>query len=266
MREEVYAFHQYDRPERGVNMLMAGVSYCDSSYRIERSAYDHFVIEHVEDGEGMLETGGRAYEVGAGDTYFLYPGRAHRYYCREERWIKRWIVISGELAETMFRVYMREQPDVLYGFDIDRSMRQIIDLAKDRGISYEVMTDRVAVEVHRILIAAREYSVSKPRSVSASIRDYIDANLYRPLRLDELTQRFGYSKNHLINLFRESCGMTPYAYYEKQKMLVARELLVNTSTPIGEIAARLGFENPQYFSKCFKRYFDAAPSHVRRGR
>jgi len=267
MKEDIFVFTQYVRPEREVNVPMAGVSYCDAAYCIERSDYDSYVIEYTTDGEGVLEVDGQRYDIRAGDAYFLYKRKGHRYYCKKASWTKIWVVVSGEVAEALFHAYLKNKPDVLRGFQIRKNMEEIIALAGNKEITYEKMVNEIIVKVHEILISAKAFFEEKARSACIlpnSMKEYIDNNLSRALKLEELSRIFNYSRNHLINAFREEYGITPYAYYEKQRMLTAGELLKNTSVSVSEISEKLGFENPQCFSKRFKAYFNIAPTMFRR--
>lgn len=266
MKEDIYVFAQYVRPEREANVPIAGVSYCDATYCIERSDYDSYVIEYTVAGEGVLEVDGQKYDIHAGDTYFLYKRKGHRYYCKNNSWTKLWVVISGEVAEALFHAYLKSRPNVLHGFEIGKSMEAIIALAGNKTLSYEEMVDEIIVKVHEILISAKAFSEKEARSacvLSKSMKNYIDENLNKALKLEELSRIFNYSRNHLINVFREEYGITPYAYYEKQRMLMAGALLKNTSISVSDISGKLGFENPQCFSKRFKAYFKIAPTLFR---
>ena len=55
-------------------LRLAGVSYCDGSYRIERETADFSVVEYVERGTGTLEIDGEEFHPSAGDLYFLPEG------------------------------------------------------------------------------------------------------------------------------------------------------------------------------------------------
>lgn len=264
MYEDIYIFSQYIRPENPVNIPIAGVSYCDSSYKIERATYDHYVIEYTFEGEGVLETEGQSYHLCTNDTYFLYKGKAHKYYCKENHWKKMWVVLDGPLADALFDSYLSNRPHVLHGFDISRNMRNIIELIQNKELPYEEMVNQVAIIVHKILIDAKDFNRTASGPLHLSLKNYIDDNLYKPLRLEDLAAMFHYSPNHLINIFRDKYGVTPYVYYEKQRLLAARELLTNTSMSIKEISEKLGYDNPNYFSKCFKKHFEKSPAHLRR--
>lgn len=264
MHEDIYIFSQYTRSENPVNIPIAGISFCDSSYKIERAYYDHYVIEYTVDGEGILEVDGQYYNLNANDTYFLYKGRAHKYYCKDKSWEKLWVVLDGRLADVLFDSYLSTRPNVLHGFNIYRNMQNIMELIKNKELTYEEMVNQVTVIIHKILIAAKDFNKSHSSNLHLSVKNYIDDNLYRPFKLEQLSEIFHYSSNHIINVFREKYEITPYAYYEKQRMLIARELLVNTSMNVKEISAMLEYNNPQYFSKCFKKYFHISPIEFRR--
>lgn len=264
MHEEVYAFSQYVKPELPVNILMAGVSYCDNSYIVKRSNYDYFVVEYTFDGAGILEVDGQQYNIGTNDTYFLYKGKGHRYYCKENSWKKIWVVFSGELVEILFNMYLKTYPNVLHQFTIYGSLQKIIDLAKDPETSYEEMVNQSVIILHKILVLANGLYVTKSNNLPVAVKNYIDDNLNRPLDLKELSEVFHFSRNYIIDLFRKYFGYTPYVYYEKQRMDTAKELLINTSMSVRDVASRLGFDNQNYFSKCFKKQFDIAPSHFRK--
>ncbi|MBQ7010619.1 MAG: AraC family transcriptional regulator [Clostridia bacterium] len=266
MKEDIYIFSQYVRKDRPANVLMAGVSYCDSSYSISRSDYDAYVIEYTLEGHGILETDGKRYEINAGDIYFLYKGKPHRYYCRENSWTKIWIVLQGEIVQSLFGSYLKQQPAVLHGCDIYEPMQHIIEIAKNNELSYDTKADRIIIIAHQILIDLQR-NISPPtqeHSISEAVKQYIDNRLYQPLVLDAIAGELHYSKNHIINVFRNAYGYTPYAYYEKLRMQFAADLLNGSSQSISDISAKLGFDSPQYFSKRFKRHYGITPGNFRK--
>ena len=102
MHEDIYIFSQYQRENGEADVPMAGISFCDQSYFIERENYGHYVIEYTVEGEGVLEAGRKKWRICPKTTYFLYPGAGHRYYCPGGTWHKIWVVMTGKLAEALF--------------------------------------------------------------------------------------------------------------------------------------------------------------------
>jgi AraC-like DNA-binding protein len=266
MNEEIYLFDARS-PKREADVLMAGISYCDKTYCIERPSYDCYVIEYTVDGEGMLEVDDRIYNVCVGDVYFLYKGKAHKYYCKDKSWIKLWVVVYGELADSLFNIYLKDRPNIIHDLNVENHLREIINIVRNKDIPYDTMVDKVVLIVHKILQIARGrlgQRVSGGKRLSQEIRNYIDDNLRKPLSLDELSAIFYYSKNHIINIFRDEYKITPYVYYEKQRIMAAGQLLKNSDMTVCEVAREFGFENVQCFSKCFKKHFSVSPNMYRR--
>ncbi len=71
------------------------------------------------------------------------------------------------------------------------------------------------------------------------------------------------STGHLSRLCRQASGLGAAAYIEQKVMVEACRLLAFTQLPISEIGYRLGFADPSYFSKRFKRAQGQAPSEYR---
>lgn len=79
--------------------------------------------------------------------------------------------------------------------------------------------------------------------------------------LDEIIQL---SPNHFRLLFARYSGGSVSAHLLKLRMLEAMRLLRNTPLSIKEVAATVGFNDPLYFSRRFREYWDLPPTAVRR--
>ena len=76
-----------------------------------------------------------------------------------------------------------------------------------------------------------------------------------------LCNKFHFSKNHIINLFKRSYHMTPLAYANQVRLERAEYLLEVTSEPIEHIAAQCGFQNYSNFYKRFYRKTEFPPKN-----
>ena len=75
----------------------------------------------------------------------------------------------------------------------------------------------------------------------------------------------GLSEYHFIHLFREYTGFSPHAYVTRLRLDKAKDLMVSTTMNISEIAFAVGYANPLYFSRLFKRHTGLSPSRFRTG-
>ncbi len=81
---------------------------------------------------------------------------------------------------------------------------------------------------------------------------------------DTLAREIGLSTSHFRHLFRERTGTSFQKYLTSLRLELAREKLVSTQVPIGEIAEELGFVSAAHFSRVFSARFGASPSSMRK--
>lgn len=101
-------------------------------------------------------------------------------------------------------------------------------------------------------------------SVATEIANYIVKHCDQKITLPLLCQKFHFSKNHIINIFQKSYGMTPIAYFQLQRLQKAEDLMEMTSDTLESIAIKSGFNHYSYFYKLFMRKNSIAPEKWRK--
>jgi AraC-like DNA-binding protein len=96
------------------------------------------------------------------------------------------------------------------------------------------------------------------------VTQYIEQNLQRPLRLDELGAVLHVSPYHFAHLFKRRTGVSPHRFILLQRIERARILLAAPVVPIAAVARSVGFRTPSYFSATFRRITGVTPSGYRR--
>ncbi len=94
--------------------------------------------------------------------------------------------------------------------------------------------------------------------------NWLEENLDRPLSLDEVAARVGYSKWHLQRKFKETTGQVLGAYIRARRLSNAAMALRLTSKPLAAIALQYHFESQQSFNRAFKKQFLQTPALYRR--
>lgn len=89
--------------------------------------------------------------------------------------------------------------------------------------------------------------------------DYISANLHRTLQLDVIAGRICVSRRQLLRIMRSALDESLYAYMARQRMERAIMYMQTEEMTLAELAARVGYDNPQSFSKAFRKLFGISP-------
>ena len=247
------------------SVSLAGVSYCDGSYRIKRSRSDIACVEYVISGSGTVSCGSKKFTAKAGDSYLLPTGVDHDYYSSsDDPWVKIWFNAKGTLVESLLDVYdLRDS--LVYHCDTKKYINAIHETLINLELSTSEISDKCAVNFLRLiqLLAANKGEKYKKDSATL-IKEYLDKNVYKQITLSELAALISKSEAHTIRLFKSKYKLTPYNYLNSLKIRKAEELLINTRYSVKEIAFMLGFSDEHYFSGFFKEKTSKSPTDFRK--
>ena len=103
-----------------------------------------------------------------------------------------------------------------------------------------------------------------PNEAVTVIKEYIDSHYCENIKITMFAEKYFFSAEYLIRLFRGKYGFTIYEYVLKLRMERAKELLEDEDNKIIDIAERLGYADNHYFSKAFRTYYNISPSQYRK--
>lgn len=118
----------------------------------------------------------------------------------------------------------------------------------------------------KIDAACRSISQSKnDRSVStvALAQEYIRKNYRRDLTLDEVSREVHVSPYYFSKLFKDETGENFVEYLTKLRIAQAKRMLLDGSNSIKQVCLSVGYSDPSYFSRIFKRYEGVTPTEFR---
>ena len=253
MREMVYNLFGFVDERRPFNVLMAGISHCDGSYRVERKPENLYSFEYIYKGRGTLAIGGQVLDPKAGDVYLLKKGVPHCYWSDgEDPWVKIWICFNGKFAESLFSAYLDSDVYLIRGCDASASERD------------EKLMDEIARLALEVVLKLRHGNGVRRRTLPEQVKEWLDLHVEENVRLDQVCEHFHYSRNHLINQFRNQFQVTPYQYLKERKLEAAKRYLQESNLSIHEIATRLAYTDENYFHSCFKEATGITPGAFRK--
>ncbi len=135
------------------------------------------------------------------------------------------------------------------------------DLATE--IAEEFLVERIRGRNDRQRLPLRlQLGASQPKLAEAVA--FMEANIEELISLDEIASHVGLSRRQLERLFQKYLHCVPTRYYMRLRLMHARQLLLQTSMPIVEIAFASGFVSTPHFSKCYREFFGIPPRDERK--
>lgn len=275
-KESLITIAQDYRSDGHLYIGNAGTTMGTPVYSVTRSAdhihwRDQYVFEYVMSGKGHIECAGQRITVGAGDLYFLNRLHAHHYYAdQDDPFEKLWINVSGRLVNTLVELYGITAGVVVRHVDVETEFRGIhTALSAITPQNHdEVFADVARRLLHFIQILSRPEANLSPDPSAVDrieqIRRYIDDHGGYNVTLGELADHFCLNAAYLAQIFRDAYGVSPTQYIASRRIDAAKTMLLNASTPVGEIASILRFSSSQHFSTAFKAATGMTPGQFRR--
>ena len=101
-------------------------------------------------------------------------------------------------------------------------------------------------------------------ATTARILKYVTEHIDTPdLKIDDIADAMGMSRSVLYTKIKQQLGMTPIDFVRHVRIMRACELLKNTDESLSSVAFAVGFSDPKYFSKVFKRETGIVPTEYR---
>ena len=127
---------------------------------------------------------------------------------------------------------------------------------------YKNRTSQLFLKLIQFL-ADNKQTTGETTSDVEQIRLYIDCNITENIKLSDIAQKFSFSQEHIIRIFKKNYGITPHRYILESKIRLAMIMLKTTDMRIDEIAEKLNFSDSHHFSTQFKKLMGYKPSLYR---
>lgn len=127
----------------------------------------------------------------------------------------------------------------------------------------------ITMLLHQALFSNSQISADNaPSGLSPAmlrrVREYIEAEISGPIRLEDLASLVGLSQFYFCKAFKAETGFTPHQYVINTRVSKAKDLLVNTEDKITDIALAVGFSSHAHLSSTFKQLVSVSPSFYRK--
>ncbi len=254
---------------RDLYPLAAGYYPRAAGHSMRRRQHGDNLLAYCAEGSGTLRTDQGDWPVQAGDLILLPAGTSHSYAAdRQKPWSLYWVHYEGELAQqyteflglTQAVAPIGVQPRLLADFEALFALRGAG--LNERALVHTAAVLKAMLTDIAALVAAHD-NRSGSRIDLELIQQIMQRRLDRDLNLDVLAKAANLSKFHFVRKFKQLTGHAPIQHFIHLKMQHACQLLDATHEPIKLVANRLGYADPHYFSRLFKRVIGVSPQQYR---
>jgi len=231
---------------------------------------------HVIRGDMSLIMRRRRYDARAGDTLVVPPHTAHRDWFDPEKGLEVFMVFfrwkpareffSRVGNRTLLAMPAGRKREI--GRIVDRLRMDRADGEREAGL---VVRSRLATILMLMLREATERRRRPAKSSSGALRrrrrrqlinnakEYLRDHMRECVSLHQVARELRVSPYYLSHVFSEENEFSLFSYLTTLRMEKAKALLSEGRLNVSETAFAVGFANPNYFSKVFRRYFGRSP-------
>lgn len=271
MERSLYDGNRWDITDRvderflAVNSCGVHVSTAVRTVRMRGRADFHLL--YVESGELVACVRGNEERVHEGG-FVIYPPREAQDYWQNGG-VCYWVHFSGQnVAEILSAAGLsgifcfhggRAEPSIARRLErmlYEEALRQ-----PNRELMLAAELATVLAEIGRSM---QQGSLSCGDERLRSVVVHMNKHYHEEIDMDGYAGMCCLSKGRFNHLFRERVGVPPYAYILSLRLNRAAEQLLSSEKPVSQIAREVGFSDPLYFSRLFRKRNGASPEEFRR--
>ena len=232
-----------------------------------------FQLLYIASGKAHFHFNGNEQIVTAGHMVLYRPKEPQKYeYYGEDQTEVYWVHFTGKNVTNILRSYgITDDKRVFYcgsGLDYKNLFRSMIN---ELQMCRENYAEMLEMYLKQIFIMLQRYFTDSLKTDNAHIIEEIDkATLYfnehysEEISIEEYAQNNHFSVSWFIRNFKHCTGSTPMQYILSKRIYNAEILLQDSTYNVTEIAEIVGYENPLYFSRIFKKIKGLSPSEYRK--
>ncbi len=245
--------------------------------------HDFYIVLLITEGTGTHTIDFRNYPVKPGTSFFLSPGQVHSWELSEDT--KGHILFfSGSFYSAFFTqkklmslTFFRSNISIPF-MDLAANEREEL-LFYFKRINKEFQNPgwsshtQLASYTDLLLTNAFRYYLTKNREAIQPIKEHdlfqklemlIEAGFMDHREVGYYAQQMNISLKQVNSIAKKSVGKTVSNLIMDRVMLESKRLLTNSSLTVAEIAAKLKFDDPSYFSRLFKSKTFFTPEQFRK--
>ena len=144
-------------------------------------------------------------------------------------------------------------------------IRSIAKLNKKDNHSFSLQSESLLIQlINTILMSDDAIQKNSTQYKIRNVLVYLQENYSEDIDWHFLEEKFFLTNKTMTRKIKELTNMSPVNYLNRLRVLSARQKLRHSDDSITDISGGCGFNNSDYFSRCYKKYFGISPSEERK--
>lgn len=172
--------------------------------------------------------------------------------------------IDGYLTKPFSATYLKGRIEAVINYrkSLQQELLRNIHFEDETQTSHNTTVQNKTEEPQRITIGGSTISIQD--HTIKKVLKFVLENISDPdMKIDDIAQAMGMSRSVLYGKIKNAVGLTPIDFVRHIKIMKAIEMLRDTDETLTSIAFAVGFSDPKYFSKVFKKEMGIIPSEYR---
>ena len=239
-------------------------------FREREEGIAEYILIYCTDGKGVIEVDGHPYRIGAEEIFCIPRDRRHRYYAdKKDPWSIFWLHFKGENCgffplDDCNVVQMSSGPAnnrLMFLFEL---LFRVLERNYTLG-NFIYISQVLSLILSEVYFREKvDESTPQNRHITAIIR-FMYKHLKEDLTLEDISQEFDLSKSYINVIFKKYAKRAPIDFFIGLKMQEACKLLRSTGMYVKEVSIELGYDDPYYFSRIFKKFVGVSPKYYKNG-
>jgi len=236
--------------------------------RSRKHGISEYILLYCLAGEGSIKINGKTILLTPNTGFIIPKNIAHKYgSAMRDAWSIYWIHFSGQYAETFYNRFSIS-PDSAVNIVFDEGkitlLNEIITLMQSDLTDEKIeLTHFKLTEFLSSLCYSNVFDSHTADRISNSIT-YMKSNLHKTLNINDLAVQANFSVSRYSELFKQKTGYAPIQYFIRLKIQKSCEYLYFSNLNIKEISKEVGFDDPYYFSRMFKKQIGLSPMQYKK--
>lgn len=255
--------------QSAVYTVWAGHQQCSGGYVAGPRVLDNYKFAAVVKGKGTFVSEDKEYKLGQGDVFAIFPYAKHLYRSdRDDPMEIMWVSFNGSACKFICKeLHLSISSPVIFGsatIEMINLFESVVNDLEANELKFAFKaTGHLLLLIDNLIKSTKENDAIISKNIKDDVvkkaLEYIEINYYHHIDVDVLCQHVNYSRSYFSRLFKKEVGMTIPQYINKVRVQRAKFLLKNTDLNINEVAKSVGYDDPFYFSRTFKRVTDNSP-------